>query len=104
MFEGKSAPANEYEQGESDHHVYKRTSQRDNQFLPRFLRHSLQAGDAANRQKGDVRSIDAVVFRCDGVAKFVQDHTDKEKEHKNHAPKRDGRAALCVITERQPSD
>jgi hypothetical protein len=104
MFEGKSTPANEYEQGQRDHHVHERTSQRDDEFLPRFIGHSLQTGDAANRQKGNVRSIDPIVFCCDGVTKLVQDHTDEQQEHKNHAPKRDGRAALCVITERQPSD
>ena len=74
------------------------------EFLPRFIRHSLQAGDAANRQKGDVRGIDAVVFRRDGMAKLVQDNTDKQQQHKNYPPKGDGRAALCVIPECQPSD
>ena len=77
VFERKSMPPDEYEEGERYYHVYERTSQGDDQFLPRFIRHSLQAGDASNRQQGDVRSIDAVVFRCDGMTKLVQDNADK---------------------------
>ena len=71
-----------------DDHVHRRSGQRDPEFLHRFLRHLLQARNAADGQQGDVARLDAVAARHQRVPQFMQDHAAKQGDDEGDAPQR----------------
>jgi hypothetical protein len=86
--------------GRNDH-VHRRSSQRDPEFLHRFLRHLLQARNAANGQQGDVARLDTVTARHQGVPQFMQDHAAKQGDNEGNAPQR-GRNVLIGAPVNEP--
>ncbi len=71
------AGAEKQDQDDSDHDIHRRAGQRDQEFLARLFRHPLQPGDAADRQKRDIRRLDAVAAGSQHVAELMRHHAGK---------------------------
>jgi hypothetical protein len=67
------------EQG-GEHEVHRRAGERDDQLLPRYAWHSLQPRHTADRQEGDVPSVNAVSARRERMPQLMQ-HDDRKERH-----------------------
>ena len=55
----------------------------------------LNPRDATHGIQRDVRSANSVMAGRESVAEFMQQHTEEDQTHEQHAMNRGGRAALC---------
>ena len=89
-------------QHRDQHNVHQRTGERNDQFLPRIVRHPLQPRHAANGQERNVRRANAEAARGQRVAELVQQHAAEKRQQEHHAPRRRRRAAELVVAEPDP--
>ena len=99
----KEAPDHDIKR-EGDDHVDRRSGQRNDQFLPWFVRHTLQPGNAADRKERNIRGVDPVGAGGQGMAEFVEDDTDKEKNDEGKPGKDRRQSTLCVVDRPEPGE
>src|SRR5439155_15499721 len=93
------------EQNASDDDVYRRPSQRDQQFMTGIFRETFQSCDAANGQQRDVSRADAVMFRGQGMPELMQQHTSKKRDDESDAKPRLGPIVpLTKVREQNPAE
>jgi hypothetical protein len=76
--------ADDNEDRNGDKNIHGRPGNCDNELLLRIGWHSFQASDSADWQQRDIWRSDAESPRREGVAKFVEQHAQKDQEGKDH--------------------
>src|SRR5438132_3703662 len=73
--------------------------------MTRIFREAFQARDAANRQQRDIARANTVVFRSQGVPKFMQQHASKECGDKSDTtPRLRPSMTLTKVREQNPAE
>ena len=84
--------------------IDRRTGQRDDQFLPRFVRHAFQPRHATDGEERDIRRVDPVSAGGKGVAELVEDDADKEQDNEGKAGKHRRRSTFRVVDKPEPGE